>query len=242
MIRREFLDYWVGGFERLFQSKPFVDDAVAIADIEPAKFELAMDRVEAQEGFLSGAQLRKVIADVLDERQAKALVNFLINLRQLKSAGSGKDDNFLETTKKLIAAAKPAELNEKRMARVLDRLPRILKQNPAIDLQAKAEGLAIRTGSTVDDISLVCDLRPVFDEKRERVEGMIPLTTLLLSVTRNDGESLVLESILTELEVARLCEEADRARKKLLTLKKLLAEKNIPVPESRMTTSGEIKQ
>ena len=65
------------------------------------------------------------------------------------------------------------------------------------------------------------------------------MTTLLLSVTRNDGKSLVLEAILSERDVYELYEEAGRAERKLAALKKLLADKEIPIPDLSMTISKE---
>ena len=88
-------------------------------------------------------------------------------------------------------------------------------------------------------MEIICDLRPIFDDKRESVEGVIPYTILRIVCIGADGLPVALEAILTQAEVGELAKKSEAAVKKLDRLRALLAEKELPIPPVRMVKEGD---
>ena len=101
-------------------------------------------------------------------------------------------------------------------------------------LQWKADQLRKTTGIELEDIQLICDIRPVFDDARSTIMGAIPISTLKLDVVDRDGAPRSIEIRLTEKQLAELASKAELARQKIRVIKQTLAEKSIPLP----TTAG----
>lgn len=121
-------------------------------------------------------------------------------------------------------------------------LPRLLRPIPALRRYRKAERLAKITGQPLEDVQLICDLRPVFDENRQNVEGLIPFTHFKIVATGGDGLPRVFEAELTAEQVIDLAEQAKRAIAKLEVLREKAdqwADFGMPnVPSTRMKETG----
>ncbi len=104
----------------------------------------------------------------------------------------------------------------------LDDLEKVLKKliqpYPSIDRFQKAERLAKITGQQLEEIELICDVRPIFDKTRKQIEGMMPLTRLRIVATGEDGLPKAFEVELTNQNVIDLAEKAEKAKSKLETL------------------------
>jgi hypothetical protein len=88
-------------------------------------------------------------------------------------------------------------------------------------------------------VEIICDLRPVFDNERESVEGVIPYTILRIVSIGADGLPVAMETILTQAELGELAEKSEAAVKKLDRLRALLAEKELPIPPVTMVKKRE---
>lgn len=69
----------------------------------------------------------------------------------------------------------------------------------------------------------VCDIRPVFDEKRERIEAALVVTYLELEVHDDEYRTVVVQ--LTETDIQALEKTLAEARSKITCMKDLLAER-----------------
>ena len=121
-----------------------------------------------------------------------------------------------------------------------ERLSQLVLNIPGLDRQTKAEELAAATGQRLQRIQLICDFRPIFDKKRETVEGLIPFTTLKLTCTGTDGLPVSMEAILSASDVERLCEAAGLAREKLQKLREMANRNQIRVPMTDLTRPGNV--
>ena len=68
-----------------------------------------------------------------------------------------------------------------------DRIEKLVAVPAGLARQYKAEQLAEATGTELEDLQVICDLRPVFNEERSEIEGAIPISTLKLDVLGPNG-------------------------------------------------------
>ncbi len=111
-------------------------------------------------------------------------------------------------------------LSEAELAKLREILPNLIQPYPALARFEKAERLAKLTGQELESIELICDLRPIFDESRKEVEGMMPYTRLHIVATGADGLPRSFEAELTHRQVNDLREKAVKASSKLDVLRK----------------------
>lgn len=223
--------------ERFLSQPAFVEDARVFGQIPIDALDRALALVRDTPGFLGRARIIELLVGALgDAKQGESLANVLVNFARLRQDLSIPPKVFLrEVISKVPKSLE--QLDEPLREAVQGRLPKALEPVPCVDRQVKVDALVRRTGSHLDDLSMTCDLRPVFNDDRTQVEGLVPLTTLRL-VTHLAGtfEPSVLEISVTEKELARLCDEVDRAKRKLVALKAFVkSHDDIALPESRMT-------
>lgn len=218
--------------ERLMKGEQFLSDARNVAVIPDDAFSAALEDVDHADGFVGWQRLQDILeAQVKDEAQAQSLAAFIMNFDDLhRDLDISPEELAREAAQKL-----PSALNENERKVLGERLPRITAPKNGIARQAKVNAVARRTGGHLDELSLISDLRPIFDDAREEIQGFIPMTTLKLVVHRADSMDVVEVSI-TEEELNRMCEQAERAKRKLATLKSFVkASVNVELPESVMT-------
>lgn len=225
---------------RVFRSAGFRSDATAVAAIPKAQLEalLASLDAEAEDGFTGRARLSRVVHEHVTERaQADAAQRFLLYFARNRRAKKLKDaSEYVNSVQKDIVDAL-AEKNAESSVRAAleERLPHLLKPRAAIDRQLKADELLRRVGHRAMSIDMVCDLRPVFDEDRARIEGLIPLTTLKIVALRSGAvePSVVTEVVLTESALSSLEEKLADVRKKLAAMKAYVSKTGVRVPDVR---------
>lgn len=98
-------------------------------------------------------------------------------------------------------------------------LPILRSDAACLDLIRKAHRLLRDVGNEFYDVAYFCDLRPVFDDARQKVEGFVTLINMRMLYTSQDGERHVCELALTEDELRQLSEESVKALAKLEVLK-----------------------
>ncbi len=210
--------FYMRGMQHLRErsvSSEMVSDLKAVKHISPDLLEQIAKTLSAVEGFLEPSglnpRLRSVVAD---NEPIDSLRRVILNiksedvddlLKRLRSIRESDPDDF------------PLSIED--LDELADRLPRLLKPIPALRRYRKAERLATITGQPLEDLQLICDLRPVFDEDRNSVEGLIPVTHLKIVATGGDGLPNVFEADLTAKQVSDLAEQAEKAVRKLAVLR-----------------------
>jgi hypothetical protein len=116
-----------------------------------------------------------------------------------------------------------------------ERIEKLVVAPPALTRQHKAQRLAGATGAELEDIQIICDIRPVFNEERSQIEDAIPITMLRLDTIGLDGEGATIEIRLTEEQLTELCMKAELAKSKVSVIKKTLADKCITMPFTSAT-------
>lgn len=95
------------------------------------------------------------------------------------------------------------------------RLPRLLREYPAIFRYRKSNRLARRTGNIADGIEILCDIRPVFTKDRDEIVGLVPTTTMRISYEAQDGDDRVFEVNLPTAILKELRTRLESAERKL---------------------------
>ena len=163
-------------------------------------------------GFLDPKVLAAIIRQVVHNEDAAQSVQ-----RALRNLGPKDIKPLLK-----VLADQAQEENFPLAQNLLDRLgeilPKLIQTYPALARFEKAERLAKLTGQQLESVDLICDLRPIFDESRARIEGMMPYTRLHIVATGEDGLPKPFEVELTHQQVIDLVEKAEKAKSKLETL------------------------
>jgi len=89
----------------------------------------------------------------------------------------------------------------------------------------KCEGLQTVTGNQFHDVDIICDIRPVFNDARDVIEDLIPVTTLKLRYFTQAEEIKVLEVVLSEEDIDYLKEKIRMTKRKLDVMQQFFSPK-----------------
>ena len=190
-------------------------DLKAVSTLSDDEANTLRERLSRVKGFLDpktlAAEVRRVIKV---EGTARSVQTTLQNL-------DPKDTKRLvENLAERGKQEKDFLLNKAELARLGEILPNLIQPYPALNRFEKAERLAKLTGQELESIELICDLRPIFDEDRKQIEGMMPYTRLHIVATGADGLPKSFEAELTHQQVIDLREKTAKAESKLVVLRK----------------------
>ena len=234
---------WAPDLWRFTSFESFHSDVVGLLKISDEDFDKALLVLSKSAGFLGEAGLTSLLAEVLGQGEHIQVLGHLITGLSgwRRNFGSQPDEfasEIFARLKRLKGTNKTGNLDGIDLEKVRQRIQRIVTPFPAVERQAKAEILSDRRGHPLGSLQVLCDLRPVFDESREALEGLMPLVTLRIVY----GEQIVpitADIRLTENDLIKLCEKAERAKLKLTSLRAFMGKKGILAPEVDATITEE---
>jgi hypothetical protein len=210
-----------GAIGDLSVSQQMVEDLLSVSEVAADVIETLAATIKAESGFLGAKRLGKLVRQLLpDERQASATVTALEHVRP-----NGVEE-VLSTIRQWRDAdsRNAAKFPEEAMFALETKLPRLIQPYPALKRYRKARRLASIMGNAAEAVEVICDLRPVFDQDRDHVEGFVPLTTLKLVYEDQNDETRVLEVRLSEELLDALMTKGNMARQKLKVLRQMVGE------------------
>jgi hypothetical protein len=215
----------------------FLADAKHVLSLPIERVEAIAESLSSFPGFLDPKSLRERIGSIISsEAEANATSRLIFILSEMfRSSGRTLEDLSAQLDASQKADENQRVLSVEELAALEHRLRLIVRPFDGIERYVKARRLVNATGLKLKEIELICDLRPVFDSERTRVEGIFPYTILKVVCDGVDGLPLSLEAILTEHDVVELAKKAGAATTKLKSLKELLVAKDIPNPAVGMT-------
>ena len=229
-------------FERSI-SADLIADAKLLLELEVDQIKAIAAELEAYPEFLDRQSVLGIISRyVANEDHCKRLTKLVL---EVDSRLRRTDQTIGDLVSNIRDWQQDEENPERELLSAEDmdelqrRLPLFIRTYPGLTRQAKARHLAEATGTPLESLEIICDLRPVFDEQRKVVEGVIPFTILKVVCKGVDGLPVSLEATLTELEVRDLAKRAAAAVEKLTRLRELLTEKKLTIPSLKMTKRGE---
>lgn len=215
----------------ILRSSAFLDDAQEFARVPADALERIVAAVGAEEGFVSPAALTDAVRGANSGvERPETVASFIRNIVRVRQSLEVDPPTFADRIAVALRASKPARLEQAAVDRLAENL-RALPALPALEAQAKAEMLLLSTGQALQDSQVICDLRPVFDETRTRVEGVVPMTTLRIVYTTAVLPQAV-EVTLNEEQLESLHKQLEKARSKLAVLRAFLRERNVNVATS----------
>lgn len=225
--------------ESLAQSEDFVRDASDVLRIEPPVFEQLVRRL-AEPRFLDRTEIHNVVARTLGDGELAQRVSRLIG--RLSAMVRQADEPAGEAMRLLreAFADKCEEGDVQQRSQIADRLERLILEPPGLTQQHKAEQLASLVEAELDEAQLICDVRPVFNDDRTEIQGAVPISRLILDLTRSDGTSVRTEVGITEDQIFELRDRADAAIRKLDAIKGFLkSPTTVLIPHTSATRRSE---
>lgn len=221
--------------EHLAKDEGFVSDAKTILQIDDEKLDALAQALAQDESFLDRRTLSRVVEESLGSGENASDVSRIVwRLNQILRDADEPLEETVALLKGAISEFSEAISDADRDS-VGERLEKLAAVPKAFARQQKAQQLAEATGAELEEIQIICDMRPVFDEERSKIEGAIPITTLRLSTIGADGIPSSIEVRLTEQQVADLLAKARLAESKISVIKRTLREKSITVPFTSAT-------
>lgn len=219
--------------ERLVQDEDFLSDAEEILRLTDDEYLRIAAQLAQSDAFLDRGELESVVSGAFGE-DADRVTSAIHQIGRLIH-DSGMDVVKAMDVLAGIIEEKVESLPPEQRRTLIERIRKLIAEPVGLAKQFKAQRLVDVTGSRLDDFQIICDIRPIFDQKHERVDGAIPLTTLQLEYTTVDGDSDVVELHITERQITQFGEKIDDARRKLKMIKDLLDRSRIMVPKTKVT-------
>ena len=221
--------------EHLAQDNDFLEDARHILDLDEDPYQQLAAQLARTDAFLTRSDLTAIVSESLGEGSDR-IASFVSRLVEIiHDADMDATDAMNALGESIEEKAEDLEPQDRRT--LTDRLRKLVVEPIGIAKQYKARQLVEATGAELDAFRIICDIRPIFDKNRERIDGAIPLTILRLEYSKPDGESDVVELRVTEKQVGKLGETIADANLKLRMIKELLASQHLPIPRTKATVA-----
>lgn len=202
----------------------FFSDLETILSMETADVVTMFEVLTQLPGFLS----KESAAAALTEfgPRSEALLNLVNTL-----GGMRRDFELTpeQVAEHLATAAHEQTVLDGKHDLLRERAALLASPVPGIERQVKAQGLA-KTSASIASMTLICDLRAVFDSTRTRLEGLFPIATLRLQ--RLEGQAVEVSLTAGQVqELARLAEQGQGKLELMTRAVKLLQNDNVYLPE-----------
>jgi len=184
--------------------------------------------VHALEGLTTSDAVEATVRDAIgdDSPAASSVCSALTKLRD-----DGVERLVASVTEWVNANNARKEVFSDRTLEQLSRNLRVLiTDNRAVRLLQKADKLLRDVGNEIHDIKFVCDLRPVFDSKKEKVDAFVLVANFRLIYMSQDGQRQSCEIALTEDELETLHKKTVEAKEKMKVLNTVRSTVSITLP------------
>ena len=206
--------------------------------------EFGADRVEKlvsvltlAEGYVTLDRLKSLISDTGVEKPWSVMRIAELILDGAKNSGdSNVSDRYADSfVKALRLQDDEQQVNDEHKLIVHRLLATLIRPYPALLRQAKAERLADAVNLRAEAVDLICDLRPVFDDERCRIEGLIPMTTIKIVASGVDRFPISFEAVLSARDVLTLQKKVQDAVDKLNKLGEFAERNEMTIPAVTLT-------
>ncbi|MGE5611162.1 MAG: hypothetical protein ACM359_18065 [Bacillota bacterium] len=212
--------------KQLAQDEAFLKDTKSILDIDEGTFDTLALTLTKFDSFLDKRTAESLVTTVLGKgEQGTRIAKLIWRLNDMLREPDEPFEKSMQAFRSAMLEPSDASSSENRQ-KLVKRIETLLLA-PGFARQHKAERLADATGAALDELQLICDIRPVFNDDRTAIDGVVPVTTLKLVTIEPDGEAVRVEIHMTEQQLAELASKAESAQRKLKAIKDTLASKSI---------------
>lgn len=215
--------------ERLVEDADIRDELKAVSTIPQDRFDALSKAIVTYPTFLDRATLAEIVAKELPAADAKQITKVITRMNRIFRDSSDSVEGGLKVFENVISKRSDDFPNPKLIA---SRLRELIALPAGLAKQKKAEVLADATEDEIGDISIVCDIRPIFDEERAQIDGVIAVTIMRFELIGPGGLVSAVECRLTEKQLDRLCKISDAARRKLSAIREFASAKNIAMAKT----------
>jgi hypothetical protein len=219
----------------LAQDKEFIDDARSILNLDQDQYLRLATQLGKSDTFVNRSVLEAMASESLGDTAAAKNVSAIIYkvAGMLHVADLPVDQAMDALASAIQSKAKDLKVDERR---TLSERIRLLAAEPvSLARQFKAQKLAGSVGAELDEFQFICDIRPIFDKDRERIEGAIPIAILQFEYSNPDGESNLAEFRVTAKQLQAMEEKISDMKRKLKVINDSLANQRIPIPITEST-------
>jgi len=223
----------------LAQDEDFLRDTRRILQLDQDVYSRLATQLDTTDDFLDRRSLILLISKILGEgSEARDIASIIYRIAGLlHDADMPAQEAMDELGEAIVRKADGIEPQDRQI--LVDRLRALAADPVGLAKQCKARQLVDATGSELDEFQLICDIRPIFDQARERIQGAVPLAVLRLEYTLPSADSAVVEVRVTERQIEELESKIATAKRKLKLIKELVADQRLPIPRTKSTVAEE---
>lgn len=223
----------------LIKDDNFKADARTILELDHDAYLHLATQLEKRDAFLDRTELTTLANQAIGEgKKASDIVSIIYRLSKVLHDADMPVTEAMKELGETIDEEENVFKAEERQT-LVNRIRTLAAKPIGLAKQHKARKLVDATGSELDDVQIICDIRPIFDHDREQIDGAIPLSILRLEYTKSDEESAVVEVRITEKQIEKLQSSLDTAKRKLGLIKKLLKDQSVSIPATKATVTEE---
>jgi hypothetical protein len=219
--------------EHLVQDEDFLNDIKQIIDLDEGEYLRLATQLAKSDSFLSRSELASITSDCLSTPSDR-IASIIYRIGGIVyDADMDAEDAMNFLAEAIEKRAKCVDVQDRR--KLTGRLRKLVTDPIGIAKHYKARQLVDAIGAELDSFRIICDVRPILDRSRDRIDGAIPLTILRLDYTNPDGESAVVEVRVTEKQLVQFEEKIGDVKLKLKVIKDLLRREDIAIPQTAFT-------
>lgn len=213
------------------------EDVIRVTKVDATRLTAALNALRTHPGYLSGGKAIELLANHVSEIESQeAIRNLVFALHEWVNESSFPIEELANSFKSAWKESHQERQGELPEATFDECLRKLVGPFPPIERQANAVRVSNLAGNRASSVSFVTDLRPVYRQpQRDQIEGMIPLTTMVVNFSNASGGEGHLEVVLSNMELDRLIKEAQVAKGKMSQLVELAQSANKEVPELTLT-------
>jgi hypothetical protein len=196
--------------------KQMLNDLLVIAEIPSEQLAMLAGLLGKEEGFTTDSRLQELIVQSIGiEDQQVAAFNALQNL---SATSIDQVLNAVGEWRKLSPQGQKI-LSDDKFSDLEKNLSILIQDVPPLTRMRKAERLSNVLAHELMGVAIICDLRPLFNENRDHVEGLIPVTTMKVVYEKQNGLVEEIELVLSEKQLEDLSRRTQQAKQKLAVLR-----------------------
>lgn len=221
--------------EHLAQDTDFLEDAQHILNLDEEVCLRLATQLATADTFLSRSDVAAIVGETLGEDEdCNRIASIIYRVGGIVHEADMDATEAMDALAKAIeTSAESLEIQQRRT--LIDRLRKLVGEPIGLAKQYKARQLVEATGAELNAFRVICDIRPIFDQRHERIDGAIPLAIMRLEYTTEDGDSDVVEMRITEKQIAKFGEKLADATVKLRMIKELLSCHRLAIPKTKST-------
>lgn len=217
----------------LVQDSDFQEDAQFILGLDEEVFLQISTQLANTDDFLNRSSLAAIIDSTLNENTER-ITSIISRFSSILHDADMDVMDAMDALGKSIEE-KVENLTPEDRQKLTFRIQKLVAEPNGFAKQYKARQLVDAIGAELEDARVICDIRPIFDRERQRIEGAIPIAILRLDYSKPDGESAVVEVRITEKQIKKISEDFTTASLKLKMIKELLIDQELPIPKTKST-------